>query len=51
MGLSGVVSTQLWHHLFIDSSLADLPSQAASWKNGAAQRVPARLRIGQAASP
>jgi asparagine synthase (glutamine-hydrolysing) len=26
MGLVGVVSTQLWHHTFIDRSLADLPS-------------------------
>jgi asparagine synthase (glutamine-hydrolysing) len=26
LGLVAVVSTQLWHHLFIDSSLADLPS-------------------------
>lgn len=26
IGLAGVVATQLWHHLFIDSSLADLPS-------------------------
>jgi asparagine synthase (glutamine-hydrolysing) len=25
MGLCGVVATQLWHHSFIDSSLADLP--------------------------
>jgi len=25
MGLAGVLSTQLWHHLYIDSSLADLP--------------------------
>ncbi len=25
MGLAAVVATQLWHHLFIDSSLADLP--------------------------
>ena len=24
-GLAGVVATQLWHHLFIDSSLAELP--------------------------
>jgi len=30
MGLSGVVSTQLWHHTFIDGSLADLPSLAPS---------------------
>lgn len=25
MGLSGVLSTQLWHHLYIDPTLADLP--------------------------
>jgi asparagine synthase (glutamine-hydrolysing) len=25
MGLAGVLSTQLWHHLFIDPSLAELP--------------------------
>ncbi len=25
MGLAGVVSTQLWHHTYIDASLADLP--------------------------
>jgi asparagine synthase (glutamine-hydrolysing) len=29
MGLVGVVSTQLWHQAFIDSSLADLPSFAS----------------------
>jgi asparagine synthase (glutamine-hydrolysing) len=28
MGLSGVLATQLWHHTFIDGSLADLPSLA-----------------------
>ena len=28
MGLVGVVATQLWHHTFIEASLADLPSQA-----------------------
>jgi len=28
MCLVGVVSTQLWHHTFIDGSLASLPSQA-----------------------
>ncbi len=27
LGLMGVVATQLWHHLFIDSSLADLPGR------------------------
>ena len=26
MGLVAVVATQLWHHLYIDSSLADLPT-------------------------
>jgi asparagine synthase (glutamine-hydrolysing) len=26
MGLVGVVATQLWHHQFIDASLADLPA-------------------------
>jgi asparagine synthase (glutamine-hydrolysing) len=29
MGLVGVLSTQLWHHTYIDASLADLPSLAA----------------------
>jgi asparagine synthase (glutamine-hydrolysing) len=28
MGLVGVISTQLWYHIFIDGSLADLPSRA-----------------------
>ena len=28
MGLVGVLATQLWHHTFIDHSLADLPG----WK-------------------
>jgi len=30
MGLAGVFSTQLWHQIFIDSSLADLPSLVSS---------------------
>jgi asparagine synthase (glutamine-hydrolysing) len=29
-GLVGVISTQLWHHIYIDSSLADLP--ASDWQ-------------------
>ena len=29
MGLAAVVATQLWHHTFIDGSLADLPTRAA----------------------
>ncbi|MFZ2280538.1 MAG: asparagine synthase (glutamine-hydrolyzing) [Prosthecobacter sp.] len=28
MGLAAVVATQLWHHTFIDGTLADLPSSA-----------------------
>jgi hypothetical protein len=48
MGLVGVLATQLWHHTFIDGSLADLPSLAhkGTWpvsKNGqaAARGLPA----------
>jgi asparagine synthase (glutamine-hydrolysing) len=26
MGLAAVVATQLWHHLYIDGTLADLPT-------------------------
>jgi asparagine synthase (glutamine-hydrolysing) len=29
LGLAAVVATQLWHHTFIDGSLADLPSDAS----------------------
>jgi asparagine synthase (glutamine-hydrolysing) len=36
MGLVGVFSTQLWHHTFIDGTLADLPSRADSYKRFAA---------------
>jgi asparagine synthase (glutamine-hydrolysing) len=32
MGLVGVVSTQLWHHTFIDDSLCDLPSFVSTWR-------------------
>jgi hypothetical protein len=32
MGLAAVVATQLWHHTFIDGSLADLPTSVpAKW--------------------
>ena len=30
MGLAAVVATQLWHHTFIDASLADVPAPEAS---------------------
>jgi asparagine synthase (glutamine-hydrolysing) len=33
MGLLGVLGTQIWHHLFIDGSLADLPYWSHSWKD------------------
>jgi asparagine synthase (glutamine-hydrolysing) len=35
MGLVGVVSTQLWHHTYIDGSLADLPAAAKKRANAA----------------
>jgi asparagine synthase (glutamine-hydrolysing) len=44
MGLVGVVATQLWHHTYIDASLADLPAwsppvgRAASLPDSAAAR-------------
>jgi asparagine synthase (glutamine-hydrolysing) len=39
MGLVGVIGTQLWHHTFIDSSLADLPSMVRSpWSLVRSQR-------------
>ncbi len=41
MGLVGIVATQMWHHTFIDASLADLPA----W-NGAPLREPGGHRNG-----
>ena len=35
MGLVGVLSTQLWHHTFVEGGLADLPSLARSWRRPA----------------
>jgi asparagine synthase (glutamine-hydrolysing) len=44
MGLVGVVATQLWHHLYIDASLADLTVGSGQWavgsKNGSAVQPP-----------
>jgi asparagine synthase (glutamine-hydrolysing) len=31
LGLAAVAATQLWHHLFIDGTLADLPSYVGRW--------------------
>jgi asparagine synthase (glutamine-hydrolysing) len=41
MGLAAVVATQLWHHLFIDGSLADLPSWSGGRPTSAALSVAA----------
>jgi asparagine synthase (glutamine-hydrolysing) len=35
MGLVAVVGTQLWHHLFIDGNLADMPT----WKGLSSPRT------------
>ena len=32
MGLAGVLTTQLWHHLFIEPTLCDLPAAVTQWK-------------------
>jgi len=45
MGLVGVVSTQLWHHLYIDSTLADVPRLSGGAAPGAG-----RARLQAAAS-
>ena len=50
MGLVGVVSTQLWHHTYIDGSLADLPSRAGGYRpapsrNGAVVHAPVRAAV------
>jgi asparagine synthase (glutamine-hydrolysing) len=37
MGLVGVLATQLWHHTFLDGSLADLPSLAGDATCGLAE--------------
>jgi asparagine synthase (glutamine-hydrolysing) len=35
MGLTAVLSTQLWHHLYIDGTLCDLPSRVPARKEAA----------------
>jgi asparagine synthase (glutamine-hydrolysing) len=39
MGLMAVVATQLWHHLFIGDSLADLPDWTAIPTPAAAEQA------------
>jgi asparagine synthase (glutamine-hydrolysing) len=38
MGLVGVAATQLWHHTFIDGSLAELPSAVGSKQSAVGSR-------------
>ena len=38
LGLAAVVATQLWHHLFIDNALADLPSWTSFANTATMQR-------------
>ncbi|MCI0704917.1 MAG: asparagine synthase (glutamine-hydrolyzing) [Planctomycetia bacterium] len=40
MGLTGVLATQLWHHLYIDGQLCELPSQARSAELGTRSEIP-----------
>jgi len=40
LGLVGVVATQLWHHLYIDASLCELPG----WRDADGFRPPERAR-------
>jgi asparagine synthase (glutamine-hydrolysing) len=46
MGLVGVVATQLWHHTYIDGSLADLPSRAGEREPRGAERA-SKLMVGR----
>jgi asparagine synthase (glutamine-hydrolysing) len=47
MGLVGVIGTQLWYHMFIESSLADIPSECGRWRLDG--KIDGRVR--QTASP
>jgi len=40
LGLAAVVATQLWHHIYVDGKLCDLPTKADR---------PAPIELGQAA--
>ena len=44
MGLINVIATQIWHHTFLDASLADLPSVSFNpWTAGIEQHADNRL--------
>jgi asparagine synthase (glutamine-hydrolysing) len=51
MGLVGVLATQLWHHTFIDGSLADLPGADGVWRNGAGELAARPQPVELAATP
>jgi asparagine synthase (glutamine-hydrolysing) len=44
MGLVAVTSTQLWHQIFIDSSIADVPTGAGSRESGVGLKTGVGLR-------
>jgi asparagine synthase (glutamine-hydrolysing) len=51
MGLVGVIATQLWHHTFIDGSLADLPSRPWSVVQRPSQRTPRDDKVPRERAP
>jgi len=44
LGLAAVVATQLWHHTFIDGSLADLPTSTGVGLSSRGQNAPLSAR-------
>jgi asparagine synthase (glutamine-hydrolysing) len=48
MGLVAVISTQLWHHTFIDGTLADLPHWSS---RGRVEPAPLRIYSESPSSP
>jgi asparagine synthase (glutamine-hydrolysing) len=46
MGLVGVVATQLWHHIYIDATLADLPAWSPPPVGCPSPSIPATSRQG-----
>ena len=49
MGLVGVIATQLWHHTFVDGTLAELPSLAGGVLAAGPHAPPSRARASTAA--
>lgn len=46
MGLGGVLATQLWHHLYLDGGLCDLPSRAHVYGSRAGEAAVRALAAG-----